>query len=185
VKWRILYLLAMGLVLAGIVHIAIVLMIPKYGTRGAWAFLSGRTELYRFTPLRPEETGSAISEVDPFFSYGICRFDLEEAGLRLRGPETASFWSASVFDEDGAVVYSLNNRTSIENNLDLLILTPLQGLEMREAQIERFETSVVVEADIENGFVIVRVFQPDDSWTATNRNFLSETNCEKFVIDAG
>ena len=76
-------------------------------------------------------------------------------------------------------------RARAKINLDLLILTPLQSLEMREAQIERFETSVVVEADIENGFVIVRVFQPDDSWTATNRNFLSETNCEKFVIDAG
>ncbi|MCB1386547.1 MAG: DUF1254 domain-containing protein [Nitratireductor sp.] len=181
-NWRMIYLATVGLVLAGIVHIAIVLLIPQYGTRGAWAFLSGRTDLYAFSPLKAEETGSAISEVDPFFTYGICRFDLREAGLRMAGPEVSSFWSASVFDESGAVVYSLNNRTAIDNKLDIMVISPLQGLEMREAQIDQLEAAVIIEASIEKGFVIIRVFEPDSSWAEENERFLREIDCKPFLI---
>ena len=182
-KWRIFYILCMGLVLAGLVHIAIVLLIPKYGTRDAWAFLSSRTDLFTFSRLNPEETGSAISEVDPFFTYGVCRFDLDEAPLKMAGPLTSTFWSASVFDNNGAVVYSLNNRTAIENRLDLLIVNPLQTLELRDSQPEEIETSVVIEAGIQEGFVIVRVLQPDESWTSDSDAFFSKIDCDRYLIN--
>lgn len=177
---RALYIGAAGLVLAGIVHIAIVLLIPSYGTRDAWAFLSGRTDLFAFSRLEPEETGSAISEVDPFFTYGVCRFDLEQAALKLQGPLTPTFWSASVFDEDGTVIYSLNNRTAIDNRLDILIVNPLQTLELRESQPIEIDRSVVIEANVQLGFVIVRALQPDASWEPDTGSFLSEIRCSRF-----
>lgn len=180
-KWRALYLIITGLILAGVVHIAIVLLIPQYGTRDAWAFLSSRTDMFAFTRLGAKETGSAISEVDPFFTYGVCRFDLDESGIKMAGPVTSSFWTASVFDEDGAVVYSLNNRTAIDGRLDLLILNPLQTLELREAQSESIETSVVIEAAIRRGFVILRVLQPDESWETRNDDFFREVACERYL----
>ncbi len=179
-KWRALYLIIMGLILAGLVHISIVLLIPKYGTKDAWAFLSGRTDLFSFTRLKPEETGSAIAEVDPFFTYGVCRFDLNEAPLKMLGPLTSTFWSASVFDDDGTVIYSLNNRTAINNKLDLLIVNPLQTLELRESQPVEIETSVVIEANIEKGFVIIRVLQPDESWTTGSDEFFSQIECQRY-----
>lgn len=180
ISWRFVYVTLVGLVLAGIVHISIVLLIPTYGTRDAWAFLSGRTDLFSFTRLEREETGSAISEVDPFFSYGVCRFDLEDSALKLKGPPTPTFWSASVFDDNGTVVYSLNNRTAIDGQLDLLILNPLQTLELREAQPAEIERSVVIEANIRLGFVIVRALQPDTSWETDTGTFLSDITCSQF-----
>lgn len=182
-KWRIVYLSLMGLVLAGLVHIAVVLLIPQYGTRDAWAFLSSRTDLFSFTRLNARETGSAISEVDPFFTYGVCRFDLDESGIRMSGPLTNSFWTASVFDEDGAVVYSLNNRTAIDGRLDLLIVNPLQTLELRESENVNVETSVVIEAGIRKGFVMVRVLQPDASWESSSDAFFGDVTCERFFTD--
>lgn len=175
-------MLLMGLVLAGIVHILIVLMVPKFGTKDAWAFLSGRTDLFSFTRLKQSETGSAIAEVDPFFTYGVCRFDLDEAPLKMLGPLTTSFWSASVFDDDGTVIYSLNNRTAIENTLDLLIVNPLQTLELRETQPEEIESSVVIEANISKGFVIIRVLQPDESWITDSDAFFSQIECRRFEL---
>jgi len=179
--FRAIYLITMGLVLAGLVHIAVVLLIPQLSTRDAWAFLSSRTDLFAFTRLNTNETGSAISEVDPFFTYGVCRFDLDENGMRMTGPITTSFWTASVFDEDGAVVYSLNNRTAIDGRLDLLILNPLQTLEVRESDSNVVETSVVIEAAIRKGFVIVRVLQPDESWETRSEEFFDEVFCERFL----
>lgn len=180
-SWRIVYLGVLSLVLAGLVHVAIVLLIPQYGTRDAWAFLSSRTDMFTFTRLDNKETGSALSEVDPFFTYGVCRFDLDEAGMQMVGPETPSFWTASVFDEDGAVVYSLNNRTAINNTLDLLILNPLQTLELRESESEDIESSVVIEAGIGKGFVMLRVLQPDESWQSNSDDFLATVECGRFV----
>ena len=98
----------------------------------------------------------------------------------MAGPVTATFWSASVFDENGAVIYSLNNRTAIDNTLDLRIVNPLQTLELREAQPEEVETSVVIASAITKGFVIVRVLQPDDSWISNSKAFLSGIKCDRY-----
>jgi uncharacterized membrane protein len=179
-SWRIVYITVMGLVLAGLVHVAIVLLIPHYSTRDAWAFLSGKTDLYSFTRLNPEETGSAISEVDPFFTYGVCRFDLDEVGVKMQGPLTANFWSASVFDDNGTVIYSLNNRTAIANLLDVVIVNPLQSLSLRESQRTDLEASVVIEASMQKGFVIVRVFEPDESWAAGSDEFFKQISCTRY-----
>ena len=103
--------------------------------------------------------------------------------MKMAGPLTNSFWTASVFDEDGGVVYSLNNRTAIEGRLDLLILNPLQTLEIRETDSVDVESSVVIEAGIQKGFVMVRVLQPDDSWETDSRAFFDEVTCDRFFAD--
>lgn len=183
-RWRIPYLLTVGLVLAGIIHIAIVLMIPKYGTRDAWSFLSGRTSMYSFTQLNSDETGFAITEVDPFFEHGVCRFELDNFALKMDGPASDLIWSASVFNESGTVVYSLNNRTAIEGKLDLLILNPLHSLKLRETQSELIESSVVIEANLKFGFVVIRILRPDDSWSKNVDAFLKAINCSRFDVSA-
>ena len=178
--WRILYFSMLALVLAGISHILIVLMVPRFGTRDASSFLSGRTDLFAFSQLDPSASGDAIGQADPFFLQGVCRFDLSQSAVRLSGPENGTFWSASVFDENGTVIYSLNTRSAIENRLDLLILNPLQILELRQSGPEEIETSVVIEANVNTGFVIVRVHNPDDSWSPGTQAFMKEIRCRRF-----
>lgn len=180
-RWRIPYILLMGVVLAGIIHIAVVLLIPQYSTRDAWAYLSGRTNLFSFTIFEDVSQLSGISEVDPFFSYGVCRFDIEEAPLRLVGQQTELFWSASVFDESGKVIYSLNDRTAIDKKLNLLIIDPVQALDIRGNEQAEIENSIIVEANIRLGFVVVRILRPDDGWKTENQNFLKAIECSKFV----
>lgn len=183
-RWRIPYILLMGVVLAGIIHIAVILLIPQYSTRDAWAYLSGRTNSFAFTIFNDVSQLSGISEVDPFFSYGVCRFDLEVAPLRLEGKQTELFWSASVFDESGKVIYSLNDRTAIDKKLNLLIIDPVQALDIRGSEQAEIENSIIIEANIRLGFVVVRVLQPDDGWKAENENFLKAIKCSKFVAVA-
>lgn len=180
-RWRIPYILLMGVVLAGIIHIAVVLLIPQYSTRDAWAYLSGRTSLFAFTVFDDVSELSGISEVDPFFSYGVCRFDLEDAPLSLVGKQTELFWSASVFDESGKVIYSLNDRTAIDKKLNLLIIDPVQALDIRGSEQAEIENSIIIEANIRLGFVVVRILHPDDGWKTENENFLKAIECSKFV----
>lgn len=182
-RWRIPYILIMGLVLAGIIHIAVVLLIPKYSTRDAWAYLSGRTSLFSFTQFDDASSLAGISEIDPYFSYGICRFDLEKAPLKMLGEETELFWSASVFDEQGKVIYSLNDRTAIDKQLNLLIVDPIQALDIQENEPEEVENSIIIEANIRFGFVVVRILRPDEGWKIETKQFLDAVKCEQFIFD--
>lgn len=178
-RWRIPYILLMGLVLAGIIHIAVVLLIPKYSTRDAWAFLSSRTNLFAFTVFDDPSALSGISEVDPYFYYGVCRFDLEDAPLRLVGKRTELFWSASVFDESGKVIYSLNDRTAIDRQLNLLIVDPIQALDIRGNEQAEIENAIIIEANIRLGFVVVRILHPDNGWKTENNTFLKAIKCSR------
>lgn len=183
--WRALYLTLCSLALAGIVHIAIILLIPDVGTRDAYGVLSGRIPPLEFKVLEPQEATDLLSDMDPFFSYGVCRFDLSQSGLAMTGPNTPSFWSATVVNQDGSVVYSLNNRTSIESRLDLILLNPLQILRLRQVQPPDAENAIIVESDMEAGFVLLRFLKPDASWDKTAENFFSGVKCRTYEPEPG
>jgi uncharacterized membrane protein len=177
---RIVYLSLCVLVLAGIVHVAIVLLIPVYGTRDAYALLSNQTDLLGFKAIPYGEDGP-LAETDPFFAYGVCRFDITEQGVAIRGPKIDSFWSATIVDENGSVVYSLNSRTAIDSRLDLLILNPIQILRLREVQPPEIENSIVVESEMKAGFAVLRVLRPDDSWADRAKAFLEGISCSAYT----
>ena len=108
------------------------------------------------------------------------RFDLSQGGVALRGEETTSFWSATVLDDDGAVVYSLNSRTAIDGRLDLILLDPLDILRLREYQPPESETAIIVESEITEGLIVLRVLRPDETWRDRAASFLEAVTCENY-----
>ena len=178
--WRGIYYAICALVVAGIVHIAIILLVPEFGTRDAYATISGKLEPLDFKPVNNKDSALRLSDIDPFFSYGACRFDLTETSVKMTAPKIETFWSATLVDEDGTVIYSLNSRTAIDNKLDLLVLNPVQILRLREAQPAEAETAIIIEADVKAGFVILRVLRPNDSWNGQARDFLNSVKCEAY-----
>ena len=178
--WRGVYLAVCGLLLAGIVHIAIVLLVPAVGTQDAYGVATRQLQSYAFTLVGDSGQVSVVRETDPFFAYGVCRFDLAEGGVRMTGPQSAVVWSATLVDQDGGVIYSLNNRTAIESRLNLIVLNPAQILRLRETQPPEIESSVVVEADVDAGFVVLRAFRPDDSWAGLVDEFMKGVQCDSY-----
>ena len=160
------YLLACTLVLAGITHIVIVLLIPTFGTKDAFAELSRQTKLLNFTTLDSTKPDSPLTDIDPFFTYGVCRFNLEETGVRMVGDRIDTFWSATVVDGNGT---------------ELILLNPIQILRLRELQPPDVENAIVVESEVEDGFVVLRVLSPDASWKLKTANYLANVICESYV----
>ena len=179
--WRLVYFAICALVVAGIVHIAIVLLIPRYGTQDAYDVVSARTDEWSFTTLDSPDERSPLSDIDPFFSYGVCRFDLSESGVWIKGDDFNAFWSATVLNSDGTVAYSLNRRTSIDGKLDLVLFDPVLILRLREAQPAEIERSIVIEADMRKGFVVVRSLKPDASWDSETGKFMQSISCERYL----
>lgn len=174
----VIYALVIGLVGAGIVHIVILLLVPSFSERDAWARLAATSDLYEMTRLDAEAAGAPIAGIaDPSLLAAACRFDLVETVAHVAASGKVPFWSVSVYDRNGTNLYSLNDRSATEGRLDLAVLTPEQMIEIRKDLPEEFARSVLVELPITEGIVVVRALAPDESWRAVVSDFLANTGC--------
>lgn len=176
---RLLHALAIGLIGAGIAHIVILLLVPSFSERDAWsrlAMVAGPNKVVRLD----EEIGGmpVVKALDPSFYEAACRFDLNEGVVRIDNAGKVPYWSASVYDRSGQNIYSFNDRTATDGNLDFVVLTPAQMIDLRKELPAEFEKSIFVETPIDEGIVVVRVFVPDDSWKPMVSRFLDGINCD-------
>ncbi|MEO3998542.1 DUF1254 domain-containing protein [Mesorhizobium sp. CAU 1732] len=174
---RIVHAILLGLIGAGVVHIAVLLMVPSYSERDAWSAISQQSNYYTVTRLDPPGSAPLIGSLDPLFSAVACRFDLTEGVVRLHGTGSAPYWSISVYDRTGQNIFSLNDRSSSQGALDFVIADDVQMVELRNALPAAFDRSVFVEANIEEGIVVARAFVPDESWEKTVGDYLQGITC--------
>ena len=178
------YQIIVGLMLAGIIHISIILLIPSFASQDAWSKLVSIGPQWKFTRLNEssKNKSSLLTATDPLFQMASCRFSLAEGPVHIQTTGNLPFWSVAVFDRFGKNVYSFNDRTTIDQQLNLLILNPIQMSILREDPPASVDQSIVVQAQIEDGFVLVRALQPDKSWVPAINEFLNNASCEKFAF---
>lgn len=164
-----------GVLLGGIIHVAIVFLVPYYAGNDAWAQMErfGRDGMFHTLPI-PEAGAEPIPSLDPRMVQAVCRFNLNNGPVRVRAEFPDEFWSVAVFDRRGRNVYSLNDRAAERARLDLAILTPVQMAQLRQ---ESLETAIVLELPIQAGFVLLRVFVPDDSMLPGATAALNGADC--------
>lgn len=176
---RLIYAVILGLVGAGIVHIAILLLIPYYSERDAWALVSEAGPPYAVHHLRRDgPAAKALANADPMFEIATCRFDLSDGSIRIFSEATVPFWSLSVFDRRGQNAFSLNDRTATGKVLDVVVATPVQLIELRKAMPPNYENAIFIEADIAEGMIVLRSFVPDSSWQPLVERHLDGARCE-------
>ena len=181
---RLAYILALIVVLTGIVHILIVLLVPSYAAKDAWAKLETVGEPWKFSTVsQPGGTGSILPLVDPSFGVAACRYDLSEAPLIVTAGGSLPFWSVAIFDRQGQNIYSFNDRTAVERQLFLIVVDPVQMAQLRKNPPEETERAVLVESTVKQGFVLIRALQEDESWSPIVQKFLQDAECERFVIE--
>ncbi len=179
-KLRALYIGICSLLLAGIVHIVIIMLIPYVSSKDAARIISKNGTVNNVVLIG--ETGQIkLSEKDPFFKLALCRYDLSQAGLQISAEKIDSFWSASVFSSTGNVIYSFNDRTAIANKLELLLVNSIQRADLRQSKPEELETSILVEVPANNGFFLLRALITDDSKLEAVNAFLDKVTCEPYA----
>lgn len=153
-----------GILLAGIVHIVVILSAPRYGTQDALHRFAGTsgTGTFQLIPHASVADGT-LPGADVYFAHALCRFSLEENAVRIRAELNAPFWSLAVFDLQGTNRYSVNDRVAESGKLDIRLLTPLQRVQLRENDETGTDaaTGVDVPLTFTNGFILIRVFAED------------------------
>lgn len=175
---RFVHAIILGLVGAGIVHVAVLLLVPQFSERDAWSRLAMAADLHkvvRFDTQHGEPL--AVKSGDPLFYAAACRFDLTDGVVHVRSTGRPPFWSVSVYNRAGQNIYSFNDRAATEGALDFVVATPSQVVEIRKGVIEDYEKSIFVETALDEGIIVVRGFVPDDSWSKAVANFLDTMSC--------
>ena len=151
------------LCLAGLVHLASILSMPRLAPRTGYLRLEERTPLGRMSVLDPMTAQDQIAPFeDPAMAMAICRYDLTRGPLHVRGRfEPNQLTLLSLHDRFGEVFHSMTERGAIKGVIDLLILTPeqLTKLEAYDREDE-LPSELRVSAPSPKGFVLLRAFAP-------------------------
>lgn len=177
---RFAYALLVGVVGAGIVHIAILFLLPYVTERDAWTRMAGLGDVHETIVIEGVDAGRVLATPDPLFLAAACRFELDGGPVRISAPDRVQFWSLSVYDRMGQNIFSLNDRTASAGELDIVILKPVHMLELRNAFPDDFASSIFVEAEIETGMAVIRSFLQDESWRARVSGYLQSVTCDPY-----
>ena len=167
-----------GLLLGGIIHVAIVFMVPLFAAKDAWAQMRqfGRDGQFHLLPV-PEAGAEPLTSLDPRMIQAVCRFRLSDGPVRVQALLPDEFWSVAIFDRRGRNLYSLNDRAADRSRIDLVILTSVQMAQLRQDPPPSLETAIVLELPIDDGFVLLRAFVPDDSVLTDATGSLRTADC--------
>ncbi|ACA15645.1 conserved hypothetical protein [Methylobacterium sp. 4-46] len=153
-----------GLVLAGIVHIAVVLAIPALSARDALsrtrATLSNDTSvLIHAAELSgpPEAAEGWLPPQDPAVAVGVCAYDLDDGPVRISAETGPLFESLSVHGR-GSAFYAITDQAAVKGNIELVVMTQRQFDEaLANADEDERNRDVRIVAPSRQGFVVVRV----------------------------
>lgn len=166
------------LMLAGIVHILVILTIPQNVTHTAYSDVAAFGPDRVFNLLPDVEPGSeALPALDPAMQHAVCRFQLADGPVQFTASIPVPFWSMGLFDSAGQAIYSLNNRTAGSETLSMLLLSPEQLSILRQNPPENLEDLIVIETDRTEGFALLRAFVPHEIYAPETETALLAASC--------
>ncbi|ODT81663.1 MAG: hypothetical protein ABS76_10930 [Pelagibacterium sp. SCN 64-44] len=167
-----------GVLLGGVIHIVTILFLPVLADETAWTRIAGLDAENRMLVLPPAVQGEPNPlHLDPELSYGLCRVDLSEGPAYLDGVLPDAFWSVAIYDRAGVVTYSTTNRDGIGQNVQLGIFNNAQTRLLARQQIDIAEGLLVVEAQSDELFILVRLAPPHQIMRPRFEQELSEITC--------
>ena len=181
---RLVIALAAGLVGAGIVHIVGVLSVPAIAGGGA---------VERVAALGAPGAFRPVPTNDPFARAVACLVPGDgPRRVIATGGGALGFWSATVFAPGGEAVYSLNDRTAIDEAFDLILAAPDDVARLRGELDETAPELVAVPAPrgrIAEGagapvaaLVVLRTHVTDPTLGAEADAFLASATCEPLEV---
>jgi uncharacterized membrane protein len=178
---KILLAIFTGLVGAALLHLVIIFSLPQFSQRDAYTRIIAEGESHRFYRLSETPDRAGLSKEDPMVEMAVCSFDVGEAPVRLTAANGGvPFWSLGVFDASSDEVFSINDRTSADHVLDVVIGTPAQLATLRKSLPRGFSQTVLVETQQTEGYAVLRSLVAHKSVAPAVAQFLQQAACAPF-----
>lgn len=165
------------LFLAGGVHICAILLVPILAGSDGWALLEAFAGEEEFSEIPADDSGSDLLDLDPLFHNGACRLRLDDAPAAITTEAHDRLWSLALYDPQGMIVFSLNDRTAVDGRLDMLVVSEAQNAALRRAPPAISDQRVVVESPSTDLIALLRLFAPTERARAEARRVMGESEC--------
>ena len=172
-----LWLLA-GVVLGGVIHLAVILSLPSLAANAAWTKIEALNAVGRPVVLAAATAGEPNPlRLDPELAYAVCRMDLRQGAGIVRGVLPLAFWSVAVYGRAGTILYSTTNRDGIGQNLELGIFNQAQTRLLAQQQLDIAEGLLIVESHDDEVFVVIRLAPPHQAMRKRYEAALAKISC--------
>lgn len=174
---KLIHAIVLGLIGAVVLHIVIILALPHFTGKDAYTRVTLEGPPQRFYSLdnRPDRAG--LANGDPFLKVAACAFDVSDAPVHLTASGSLPFWSIGVFDRDANEVYSMNDSTSVEGKMDIIVATAAQLARLRATAPDALAQTILVEMPQPQGYAVLRAFAPQKSQIPDAQAFLAGAGC--------
>lgn len=166
-------------IIAGLVHILSVLAMPRLAERDAYARFAEIAPVNQLRLISPDEAARLLPYEDPAMAMAVCRFDLSQGPLRLRGNLAGGgLLLLSFRDRLGRAFFAMTDRGTSRGRLDVIIATRAQ-LDAIEAQDEEDETPAELRLPARGatGFILLRALARESGAMEEVRQRLGALSC--------
>jgi uncharacterized membrane protein len=173
------------LCLAGAVHISTILLVPEVAEADGWSRLAAVAGERKFAEIRDGGSGAgAVPGLDPMFLNGACSIDLSENPAAISLEARGLFWSLALYDPQGTITFSLNDRTATEGRMRMLVVDAAQNAELEQSLRPEDDQTIVVEAESDRLIALLRLFAPTPSARRGAASILEQAGCAPASIEA-
>ncbi|MET0748168.1 MAG: DUF1254 domain-containing protein [Rhizobium sp.] len=180
---KILFAVVIGLIGAALLHLIIILALPRFSDRDAFQRVDMLGDEDTFHLLDGSKEGGGLLNGDPYLSTAVCAFDLADMPVHLTAGGRVPFWSLAIYDKASNEVFSMSDRTSVGGALDVLVASPVQLTGIRKMLPAALSQSILVEMPEGQGYAVLRTMAPQASFEDGGHAFLAAAQCDAF--DAG
>lgn len=172
-----------GVLLGLLIHLVVILTLPSLASNNVASRLAIIGQLNKTVELADVAAGAPNPlRLDPNLAYAICRLDLGNGPGEVSGTLPLAFWSVAVYDKTGTVLYSTTNRDGIGQTLDLGVFDPAQTRLLAEQKIDVADGLLIVEANTDDIFVVVRLAPEQPAMRDRYKAQLSKLGCRNIKI---
>src|SRR5258708_7545071 len=117
--------------LAGEVHLATVMLLPRMAAQDAYARVSAIAPVNTVIAIpTPTPERALMPFMDPAFQVSVCRYDLTQGPLKFSVPITQAYTSASFSTRSDVAYYAINDRAAGRKVIELDLMTAAQRAEL-------------------------------------------------------
>lgn len=171
--------IALGLVLAGLIHVIAVLTLPLLAPRDAHARLAALGPANTMIQIPAGTPGRQVMPMmAPDVRYAVCRFDLSNGPVRLRALIPNDLWLIGFYTPLGENFYAVIGADMKRPEVDLIIAGKDQTVaEVGVDSTEAFDNVVVVSSPVEKGIALIRAPLAGPSRSLEAERALKATYC--------
>ncbi len=175
---RALFWITGGVGLGVIIHLVVILTLPTLAQENIWTHISKYDNFEKVVALDDILAQSPNDLLlDPELVYGVCRLDLSNGVGVVNAHLPDGFWSVAIFDSLGRAIYGTTNRSGVGQVLQLGIFNPEQTKLLASQQLDIVEGLLIVEAELNDIFVVIRLAPPHSAMRARFKLALEQVQC--------